>query len=218
MAWWMVAAAAAPYVMSALQKKPSAPGAPALQNTPDRTAYSNQILNAGFNPNDRTLLSASSVAEDAVNRVLARQGLGGSSIGGQLHSTTQADIANKWLENELNRKISALSAVNNADLARIGVANQNARTMYDYEMGRYNMANQQNVGQVQGLAGMISAGANMYGQSQMQDRMAETNRINEEYLKRISSPSYGTPGPAAPGGYSLGNYQLPVNPAYMGGG
>jgi hypothetical protein len=28
-------------------------------------------------------------------------------------------------------------------------------------------------------------------------------------------PSYGTP---APGGYSLGNYQLPVNQNYMSGG
>jgi hypothetical protein len=215
--WWMAAAAAAPYVMAALQKKPSAPGAPALQAPPDRSAYSNQILSAGFNPNDRTLGSASSVAEDAVNRVLARQGLAGSSIGGQLHATTQADIANKWLENELNRKISALSTVNNIDLGRVNAMNQNAKAMYDYGMDRYNMQNQQNAGQIQGISGLMSMGANMYGQSQIADRLAQNNEMNKNYLANMYAPqpSYGTP---APGGYSLGNYQLPVNQNYMSGG
>lgn len=212
MAWWMAAAAAAPYVMQALQGRPDSPSYRDPGLPTDRSKYINQMLDAGFNPNNELLLRASAQAEDRVNRILGRTGMGGSSIGGQVHALTQAELASKFLENQLDRQARALAPVlaydNNIYNARAG----NAQAQYQSAMDAYGMAAARNAGQINNLSGLVNAGLGYYQMNQAdtyrQQQLAQNQQIIDMMRSNYGSPQYGVPGyqPAAPNPYSLGDY------------
>lgn len=198
MGWATVAAIAAPYVMSALMPKPKQPGYRDPGTPTDRSKYINSLLQTGFSDQSDIWQRASAGAEDRVSRILGRSGMAGSSIGGQLHSLTQADLASKFLEGQLDRQARALAPVlaydNNLYNARAG----NANTAYNSAMDAYNMTNQRNAGTIGGLSGMINAGMGAYQTNQANDlraqQLAQNQQIIDNMQGRYGTPSYGVPG------------------------
>lgn len=194
----MAAAVAAPYVAQMLQGKPKTPGYQDPGLPTDRSKYINQMLDAGFNPNSELLLRASAQAEDRVNRILGRSGLAGSSIGMQAHSLTQADLASKFLESQLDRQAKALAPVlaydNNIYAARAGQAQQ----AYQSAMDAYGMAAARNAGQINNLSGLVNAGMGYYQMNQAdsfrQQQLNQNQQIIDNMRANYGAPQYGVPG------------------------
>lgn len=203
--WWTLAAAAIPYVVSAMQKKPSMPGAPNAVSLPDRSAYVNQLLDTAYNPNSSTWLLASKEAEDQVARALGRQGAMGSSVGNQTMSNVQTALAAKWLEDAVSRQEGALNTAIGYDRAQAGQGSENSRDAYNYAMDAYKNKVAENTAQVQGISNLVNAGVGAYNQQQYQDRydalMAQYGRAPAAY--------YGIPG------YQTQNY-MPAAYNYQG--
>lgn len=203
MAWWAVAAAAVPYVMSAFQDKQKMPGAPAPVQTPDRTGLINQIQDTAFNPQNAIWASASKQAEDSVARTLGRRGALNTSLGMQLQSNTQAEIAKKWLEGQAERENAALNAIVGYDRMKAGLDRDNSSAAYDYSMAKYKDATTRQANQIAGMSGMINAGVNAYNQ----DRMMDTYN---SMVERMPQATYGTPGGNPT--YATNLYAPPTDP------
>ena len=211
--WAQIALAAAPYVIAAMQDKPKAPSAPALRNPVNRDAQVNDLLGSAYDPNNAVWQRASAMASEQVNRALAHQGLAGSSIGGQLHSMTQSDLAAKWLQDQVQRKSQALNAVSGYDNGQVGGYNSNANAAYNFEMDAYNRAMGANAAQVQNISGLASAGLQAYNQQQIMDRYKQMNQP-QVYQGTPQMLNYGVPQQ----NYTLGggNWALPTNPDFGG--
>lgn len=209
MAWWMVAAAAAPYVMAALQDKPNRPGAPAPAQLTNRDGHANDMLDMAFNPNNETWMLASEQTADHVNRLLGRTGMAGSSVGAQIQMGTQAKLAQAWLENQASRQANAFNAVVNYDKAKAGIASDNANAQYNYAMDAYKDHLQRNANQVQGVSNLINAGVGYYNQDRFMDQ-------RDQMIAGSQKPSYGVPGPSS--GWQPGpppqDYQVPAGIQY----
>lgn len=196
----MVAAAAAPYVISALQKKPKKPGAPSPVTLPDRSKYIQDLIDASTRPNEGAYRMASDVSVDNVNRILGKQGLGGSSVGLGVHASAQANLANKFMENELNRRINALNVAANYDRMNADVQMGNSGAAYKYATDMFNLKNKENAGQVQGISSLINAGLGAYQQGQASNRWDEIMELNRQHVNQMNinsqtAPQYGAPGP-----------------------
>lgn len=214
MGWWMVAAAAAPYVMSAMQKKPKAPGAPGAVQMPDRSQYINGMLDTAYNPNSEQWGMAADRAADQVNRILGRQGMAGSSVGMQAHQAAQAQIAQAWLADQAQRQAQAMQIVNQYDTGRGNLAAGQAAQQYNYANDAYNRANQANAAQVQGISNMVGAGMQMYNQHQADQRWDQMMEQNQQILNNQQA-FYGTPG-SAPNNYTSPEYQYGQQPMPYG--
>ena len=194
--WWAVAAAAAPYVVAALQPKTKRPDAPGMETMPDRSGEMNMIRDQAFNPQNEQWMRASEMAMDQTNRGLGKRGGLGTSIGSQIQGNTQAELANKWLEWAASRQAEAMNLINNYDRTRAGFdADQNAR-QHEYALAAYADQQQRNANQVKGISDMIGAGVGAYNQYQTQQRY--------DQMMRPPTASYGTPGQ---GSYT--DYQMP---------
>jgi hypothetical protein len=159
-------------------------------------------------------MRASEVAADQVNRQLARQGLGGSSVGGQLQLSTQAELAQRWLQDQIQRQSQALGQAVNYDTGQVRGYNDAANAQYQYGLDAYNQATQGNAAQIQNLAGLAGAGLQAYNQNQIM------NRLNQPpvYQGTPTNPQFLNYSPPPPQ-YGLGgNYQLPVNQDFLSGG
>lgn len=214
--WWAVAAAAAPYVIAALQKKPHRPGAPAPIPLQNRDPQIDQMMDTAFNPNSQTYNLASQHAMENVNRALGRQGMGGSSVGAQLHQGTQSKLAQAWLQEQAQRQQSAMQIAQEYDRNQAGWQAQQNDAQYKYAMDAYGEANKRNANQVAGVSNMINAGVGAYNQGQMMDRYDHMIGYNQkpvvyDYSNQPMqiSPSYGAPGPSS--------YPLDNNPYSPGG-
>lgn len=198
--WWQIAAAAAPYVYSMFQSQPDAPSAPARVMPTARTGEVAKLLDAANNPNSAIYQQASDRTSEQVNRVLARQGLSGSAVAGQLQASTQAELANKWLEAEVARRNQALQTVMQYDQGMAGVANSNADAAYKYQMDNYNRQMQNNAGQLQAIGGLANAAAGAYGSYQA-DQRADARQLRADQRMDAMMAYYGVPG-----------YQQPAQP------
>lgn len=198
--WWAVAAAAVPYVVSAMQKKPKMPGAPAPVQMTDRSGLVNQIQDTAFNPNNEVWMSASKNTMDQVNRALGRRGMLGSSIGMQMQSNTQAELAKAWLADQLSRETQAFNAIVGYDKAQAGIQGDNNMSAYNHAMNAYKDAQARNAAQVQGISNMVNAGVSAYNQGQMMDRY-------DQMIAKDPYPQvyYGVPGPQGP------SYNMPAS-------
>ena len=188
--WWALAAAAIPYVVSALQDKPDRPDAPARRQLPDRSKYSNDMLDSAFNPNNEQWTLASRQAQDNVNRALGRQGMAGSSVGGQLHANTQSKIAQAWLADASARKAAAFNAVSAHDL---GIGNYGARQdeqQFGYEMAAYEAMMKKNQAQVDNAGKMAQTGLSLYNDYNTQQRSEQQRQENLALMERIYNPNY----------------------------
>lgn len=206
--WWAVAAAALPYVVSAMQGKPKRPQAPAQARLTNRDAQMNQIMDTAFNPNSNQYSLASEMAAEQVNRVLARSGMGGSSAGAQMQSNTQAQMAQAWLENQAQRQQAAMQTVTAYDQNQQGVNQQGNNAAYNYAMDGYKDAQQRNANQVQGISNMVNAGVGAYNQNRMMtsyEQMIKQGQTPQQPNQTtVIQPTYGSPSPEsspyAPGG------------------
>lgn len=213
MGWGLVAAAVAPTLVSAILPKPKIPGYQGPGVPTDRSKYINSLLETGFSDQSKEWGLAADIAQDRVNRILGRSGMAGSSVGAQLHSMTQGDLAAKFLEGALDRKARALAPVltydNNLYSARAG----NANAAYNSAMDSYNAMNQRNAGTVQGISGLINAGMGAYQMNQAQgyreQQLAQNQQVIDMMRTNYGAPTYGVPSyqiqPAGPpSGYGLG--------------
>jgi hypothetical protein len=201
-------AAAAPAVIGMFQDKPSAP-VYRPPEMPDRSKYYQQLLDMAYNPNNRQYLLASDQVANQVNRALARQGLAGSSMGGQLAGLSQANLANSFIDKNLERANQAFQTVGNYDAQRANIQAGLAAQIYQGQRDQYQgeLANQ--AGVRQGIGSIANAGMYAYGQGLAEDRYnAFMDKHPYSYGYQQPSPYYGVPAPA----------QLPAyQPSYYGG-
>lgn len=196
--WGYLAAAALPYVIGSFQDKPKAPTyrAPSL---PDRSQYYNQLLDMAYNPNNRMYTLASDQVANNVNRALARQGLAGSSPGGQLAALSQANLANSFIDNQLRRAQDAFQTVSNYDLGRGNIEAGIAAQIYNNQRDQYNSQLASQAAVRQGIGNLAMLGANMYAESEAQkwweERLATAGVINSANAAiNGPTPTVGVPG------------------------
>lgn len=163
MAWWAVAAAAAPYVIGALQKKPKAPEYRRPDQTPMRDQYFRAMADTAFNPNSREFQMASEVVQDQVNRALGRQGLAGSSIGGALMGNTQASMASEFMKNQQQRQLAAVQAMTAHDMNKLQMNETLAQAQYQRDQQAYQEALRRQAGVAQGIGSIAGAYAQYQG-------------------------------------------------------
>lgn len=204
--WWTVAAAALPYVMASMQKKPKVPGGPAPVQLADRRGLDNQMIDMAFNPHNKAYEAASDKSMDQVNRALGRKGMLGSSIGMQMQGSHEAELANKWMEESGNRQIAAYNAITGHDRLAAGLEGDNSAAAYKYAMDMYKDQTQRNTNQVQGVGNMVNAGVGAYNQSEAQKRYDHMIGYNQPPPAPVQ-PSYGVPGYLPPTNYQ---YQMPA--------
>lgn len=211
--WGYVAAAALPYLVGALQKKPKAP---VMARPVDRSAYINQLLQMAMNPNSQQFKMASDVAQEQVNRALARQGLAGSSIGGQISANIQAKLANDFMNEQISRLGNALGIAQNQD--QMGM--QGNVAVYNAQRQAYEDALKRQAAVAQGVGNVVNAGyagyqADQYGLQRDKDRAAMLAMYSGNNPNIAGyQPTYGVPGPQPMGaatpqqGYGF-NYNSP---------
>lgn len=195
MAWWMVAAAAAPYVAAALQKKPKRPNAPAPVPLKNRDGSIDQMMDSAFNPNNKAWMEAQQRTMDETNRALGRRGMLGSSIGMQLQGNAEAQLAEAWLREKAAREANALRVAMDYDKGQAGWQQGQNETQYNYGMDAYKEAMQRNANQVQGMSNMINAGIGYYNQQQMQDRLDQMVAKDPYPQVYYGAPSQSTMAP-----------------------
>lgn len=211
MSWGLIAAAAAPYVMSMFQDKPSMPGAPAPVKMTDRSGLLNQILDSSFNPQNQIWVQAQERTMDNVNRALGRRGALGSSLALQLQNNASAELAKNWIEGEASRRASAFEAATGYDRAVAGIDQANSKNAYDYAMAEYQDKLRRNQNQIAGISGLVNAGVQGYNQYKTEQR------FNDMMAKDTTPTYYGTPSPT----YSmpdLGSSYASPAPSYSLGG
>lgn len=182
---WQLAAAVAPSLIGMMQRRPSMPGFGYA--APDRESYVRQILSTGFNPQDEIYQLAMDKALSGVNTNLARSGLAGSSLYGQMQSMTAADLANKFLEGELNRRRLALDSAVQYDRSRLGPA----EAAYNAQIAGYRDEMGRGSAMLGGIGNILGAVGQHYGQEQArQERAADRQLFRDIY----GLPQLGVPG------------------------
>lgn len=123
-----LAAAAIPLVISLFQKRPKTPGFEG-SSLPNREAEKDELLRLASDPSSDVFRLASGTALDNVNRALAQRGLSNSSLGLQTIQSSQAGLAQDFLQQELDRRAKALQTVSGVDFqgGQIESANQQNR-------------------------------------------------------------------------------------------
>jgi hypothetical protein len=187
-AWGPIAAIAAPIVAGAFNKRPRYPGyqgrVPVY--TPEEEAYYNQFLESSFSPQSDIYRLAQESAIDMTNRNMARRGLGASSLAMQQDRTIMSDLANKFLQDELNRRAMGMKAIQ----GRIGLETGQAGKQYSADMGRY----QDQVGRGTSFVGGIGDAASAYLRYQGQQNQRDAINQQTDALRQYASifPQYGT--------------------------
>lgn len=196
--WWQIAAAAIPAVVSATRKRPEAPQFYQVPlKLPEIQPYQQKILDTAFDPQSETYKLASDVLADKIMRSTAQRGLAGSSMAAQLERTAMSDLANKFIENELNRRISALNTVHDQRMREATGSMQMGRARYGAEMDRYRdqLGSEQDL--ISGIGSAIGAIGGAYNQEQRQLQ----NQANFDRMMGMQEQIYGiTPMTGVPGG------------------
>lgn len=220
MAWVAAIAAAAQIAQMVAANNRKAPQGSGVGNIqlPDRSKYQAALLDTAFNPQSDVYQMASNRAMDLVNRDLANKGLGHSSFGNQAVSSAQADLAAKFLENEMQRRIQAYNAVTGYDIAKANQQQGVAGQQWNENLANYNLNAQKEDALYQGVGNLAGIGANYYGGVQQQNQIDAMNAQNQKNQDRYLSildrsqaqgPSggYTSYSPTAYNGY-LGDYNL----------
>ena len=101
--WWEIASLAAGFLSDKPERESfSGP------RRPDRSNELNQMMGDAFNPQSNLYRLAQEQYANNMQSQLARMGMSGSSLGIQAQQSGSANLANKFLENEMNRRRQAL--------------------------------------------------------------------------------------------------------------
>lgn len=165
-----LALALAPTVLGAFQKRRKPPGFQGAQ-MPDRSQYYEEMMQMAMNPDQHGNRLASEAAADQVNRVLARGGLMGSSIGAQMMSANQSQLAQQFQQQQLQRMAQALGLQQQYDMGHAQVNSQNAQFAHEAAMGAHqDRTNRQNQ-LLQGFGAIGGQGIRMMENRDMQNRI-----------------------------------------------
>jgi hypothetical protein len=163
MAWWMAAAALAPTIAGALTPRPDTPDFQ-MQDLGQRE-YVEDMLRLAADPQHEIQQLYRDQAMGGLDRRLARQGLAGSSLANQAYSMTSADLANKALENELNRRRMAMGSFMDYKRGEMGLGQQ----MYNAAADKYKADMEAKQGLIKGIGSAAGLGAGMYSESLNRD-------------------------------------------------
>jgi len=199
--WQYIAAAAVPYVIGALQKKPKKPSAPTPVALPDRSKYLDMILQSGFNTDSRMYDQASDQVRDQVNRALAQQGLAGSSVGAVASIEGQNRVAQSFIDEKLKRQQAAMAAVQTQDAMAANIQQGNSQAAYQYAQDAYNARLASQAGVQQGMGQIVNAGANAYYANNAKSTYDQRRAEDRAWLTSM----YGGPAKAT----------MPVAPVQM---
>ncbi len=203
-------ASAVPAVLSMFGSRGRSPAGPdysqimAYLNSPEMVGYRNQLMDTAFNPNNELFDTAMSRSMASGNRLAASRGLGTSSAGLGFVQGAQNDLANKFAENEFQRRLQAYGAVTNAAQSQAGIGINMLNQQHQDNMGRWNNENDFEAGLVGSIGGMARAGLSAYGEA---SRARELESMMSGYGAR--TPGYaGMVGgqPISSGGYNYGTY------------
>ena len=179
-------------------------GAPQIHfSRPDRSAYIDQLLKGGFDPQSALYKLASDRAMSAVDSSLAQRGIMGSA-GEQMRAGTQTDLANKFLEGAFQRQLQAMNAVTNYDNGGLQVQNMNA----EQDWRRAGLQEQRDRAMVGNLSGIGQVFTDKYYRDQERnDRLAE-QQSNRDFYANVMNGTRASSG----GTY----YGQPSSPSYLG--
>jgi len=188
--WGQIAAITLPYVLSAMQDKPDRPEyrPPSGGQLPDRSGYLDEILQEGFSPQTELYEQATDVISDKIARQMGRRGLGSSSFASSAQSAALSDLANKYLENELKRKMDAVNTVTGYDMNKQRLAQNAYDAAYQAQMGDYKDQMDRQAAVTQGVAGMAQAGLGLYQRQQMANQRQQNY---DDLIAAMQSPSSG---------------------------
>ena len=167
-----MAASAIPTVASLFMDNGSRPAGPdysavmAYLNSPDMRGYRNSLMNTAFDPNADIYRIASDQAYAQANRAAASRGLGNSGAGLGYISHAQTELANKFAENEFQKRLQAYNAVAGRDSAAMSMLTGMANSQYDAAMGAYDARSAGNAGLIKGIGQMANAGLAAYSRQQ----------------------------------------------------
>lgn len=176
----------------------------AYLNSPEMVGYRNQIMDTAFNPNTELLDIAMSRGMASGNRLAASRGLGTSGAGMGFIQNTQNDLANKFQENEFQRRLQAYGAVTGAAQNQAGMGMNILNQQHQNNMGRWNNEQDFEAGLFGSIGGIARAGLSAYGEA---SRARELENMMSGYGAR--TPGYaGMVGgqPISSGGYNYGTY------------
>ncbi len=186
---------AAPGLINMFSPQPQMPGPSGVNNiNPQALApYQQQILQSGFNPNQGLYQIASQQALGAENSDLANKGLLYSSGGNQAVAAGQSQLANAFLQSELQRRIQAYNAAlggNQAAASIYGDQNAAAYQNYQSQLG-------QRQGQMAGIQSLFGGLGGAYGQYQTNQNFQQGQAQNQNNFNQYMGYLNGvnTPGP-----------------------
>jgi len=218
--WWApLAAAAIPAAVGMFQKRPSMSGGMvAMPQMPDRTAYIDQMLQTSFDPNSEIYQIAAEQLRAKVNQQLAQLGLMNSSYGINASTSSQAELARKFIEDAANRQRQGLGLALDNDRAvaemQMGINTRNADNAYR----AYLDEDQRKRDLVMGVSGLAGAGLSAYGNYQQAQELAANRVQQQENFNRLfpqTTPSGAQVGVPYGSSYSYGSstprYGLGVN-------
>lgn len=184
----------------------------AYLNSPEMVGYRNQLMDTAFNPNTDLLNTAMSRSMASGNRLAASRGLGTSGAGLGFIQNAQNDLANKFVENEFQRRLQAYQTVTGAAQNQAQIGMNMANNQYDASMAAYNDEQSGRAGLIGGLGNMVNAGVSAYNYNQqrgdMKDLMSMIIGRTPGYGGTSTPPTAGSVNgrPISSGGYNYGNY------------
>lgn len=176
----------------------------AYLNSPEMIGYRNKLMDTAFNPNTDLLNTAMSRSMASGNRLAASRGLGTSGAGLGFIQNAQNDLANKFVENEFQRRLQAYQAVTGAAQGQAQMGMNMANNMYDSNMARYKDEQDARAGFIGGVGGLVNAGISAYNYGKEKDALSGMMNNYASRTPGYAGSVYGQP--IASGGYNYGTY------------
>jgi hypothetical protein len=168
-----------------LLPRPSFPSLPAQQALPDRSAFSQQLLESAFSPQSDLLNLATQTAQGNLGRQLGRRGLTGGSFAQQAQSSLAAELANKFLEGELARRQGALQTVTGVEQGAANIQNQLAQQAFQNQMSEFGVDAARRGNIIRGLTGIGGAVGGAFQQQASQQNIAAQRAADRDLFREI---------------------------------
>lgn len=206
---------AAPVVLGALSGGPKAPSAPNYSGVglPDRSKYQNMILDSAFNPQNELYRTATERMMADLNSQWTNRGLGISSAYDANARANMAELANKFVENELARRNQAFNTVTGYDIANSQLQAGQMRDTYGAQMQNYQNELARNQQLYSGMSNLGQIYAGYAGRQDQNARMDRQDQIAQERFDRMMNAQSGGQYSYSPTSYS----PVPRAPAFQGG-
>jgi hypothetical protein len=149
-------AALAPIIAGAFTDSPDAPQARQVPSIPTRTVEANELLELASDPQSQLFQLASQTAAANLNRQLASRNLLGGSTQFGAQGNLQAQLANKFLEGELDRRLKAFKAVTGAETGRGQVEGGLAGQEFNQDLSRFGVESAERANLIRGIGGAAS--------------------------------------------------------------